>query len=352
VKLEDLGWTPAWAAAFQPFTESGQPCRVSSVYKSSYRVLSPAGERVAVVSGNLRHHASRGADLPTVGDWVAVQSPADGAAVIHAVLPRTTCLQRKAAGRTSDAQPLAANVDTIALVMGVDGDFNVRRLERALVMVRQSGAAPLVLLNKIDLVADVGSYRRAVEAAAAGAPVHLVSALHGEGVDALAPALLRGKTLVLLGSSGTGKSTLVNRLLGTAEQLTGAVRAYDDRGRHTTTSRQLFVLPGGALLIDTPGIREIQLLADVDAIEGTFGDVEALAQRCRFRDCRHEHEPGCAVRAAAEAGDLPAERLESLRKLRAERRYQAEREDGALQRERKAKWKAIHKAQKRSRRQE
>jgi ribosome biogenesis GTPase len=346
LELEDIGWTPAFAAAFQPFAADGRPARISAVHRNMYRVLDGQGEPLAVVSGQLFHQVEA-AVRPTVGDWVVLDARSTAPAVIRAVLPRVTCLQRKAAGRTSDAQALAANVDSIAIVMGLDGDFNLRRLERTLVLVHASGAASLVLLNKGDLAVDVDDRLREAEAVAGGARVHVVSALHGDGLDVLAPSLVRGRTLVLLGSSGAGKSTLANRL-GAPEQTTAAVRAHDARGRHTTTARQLFVLPSGALLIDTPGLREMQLLGD-DPADSVFDDITALGAECRFRDCTHANEPGCAVRAAIASGALPAARLEGLRKLNAEARHQAEREDPTLARERKAKWKAIHKAQKKHR---
>lgn len=350
MELEDLGWNPALAAAFQEFRRSGRPGRVIAVDKNLHRVHDGEGEHRAAVSGHFRHRAEKPGDLPTVGDWVVLQSPLTSPAIITVVLPRGTSLHRKAVGRTSAEQPLAANVDTIVIVMGLDGDFSLRRLERALVLAEQSGAVPVVLLNKADLCDDAEARRRDVEAIARGRAVHVISALHGDGVDALATSLTRGRTLAMLGSSGAGKSTLLNRLLGAPEQRTGEVRPHDDRGRHTTTSRQLFFLPGGASLIDSPGIRELQLPADDEAADAVFDDVAAIATACRFRDCQHEGEPGCAVHAAIEDGALPKARLESLRKLRREMRHQAEREDGALRREREAKWKAIHKAQKAARR--
>jgi ribosome biogenesis GTPase / thiamine phosphate phosphatase len=344
LELEDLGWTPALAAAFQPFANTGRPGRVAAVHNNTYHVLDGQADRTAVLAGHRRHRAG----VPTVGDWV-VLDPADAdPTVIAAILPRATCLQRKAPGRTSEAQALAANVDLVVIVMGLDGDFNLRRLERTLVLVEQSRARALVVLNKADLGSDVAKRRREVEAVANGVDVHFVSARHGDGIDALTPLLTRGKTLVLLGSSGAGKSTLANRL-GAAEQATAEVRAHDSRGQHTTTTRQMLMLPGGAWLIDTPGIREIQLLSDGEAVERVFDDVAVLAAGCRFRDCRHLEEPGCTVQKAIAEGRLTAERLQSLRGLRTEMRDQAERGDGTQQRERRAGLKAIHKAQKKNR---
>ena len=300
-----------------------------------------------MVSGRLRASVedAGAVGLPTVGDWVAFEPIGTDQAVIRAVLPRATTLVRKAAGRTSDAQVLAANVDFVLIVMGLDGDFNLRRLERALALVHQGGAVPVVVLNKSDLTAETADSRREEVARVAGAAaVHSLSALHGDGLGELTLYLARGRTLALLGSSGAGKSTLLNRLMGDDLQLTREVRPHDSRGRHTTTSRQIFVSPSGALLIDTPGLREIPLVGDDQDLGTVFDEIAALAADCRFRDCRHGGEPGCAVRRAVDAGALEPARLQSLRKLEAERAYQAVREDGALARDRKARWKTLHKA--------
>jgi ribosome biogenesis GTPase len=239
---------------------------------------------------------------------------------------------------------LAANVDTVFLVMGLDGDFNLRRIERALVLAWESGAEPVVLLNKADVCDDVPGRRAEVEAVALGVPVLVVAAKPGEGLDTLAPWLVPGRTVALLGSSGVGKSTLVNRLLGREKQKTREVLEADDRGRHTTTHREIIVLPGGALLLDTPGLREIQLWSDGAGLEATFEDVQGLAAHCRFTDCGHGAEPGCAVRAAVEQGRLAAARLASFLKLQAELRAMEVREDPLKRREERSRWKAIHKS--------
>jgi ribosome biogenesis GTPase len=351
VKLEALGLAPAHTAALQALTSPAlRPARVSAVHARQYRLLTGDGEIAAAVSGHFRDAALSPADFPTVGDWVTFTETSPGEGVIHDLLPRTSCLTRKAAGRRSDLQPLAANVDRVLIVMGLDGDYKLRRLERALVMVQQSGASAVVVLNKSDLDADVAARRHAETVAIAGeVPVVAVSALQGEGLDGLDVYLQPAQTLVLLGSSGAGKSTLVNRLLSSARQTTGPVREHDDRGRHTTTTRELVVLPSGALLIDTPGIREIQLTASPHALDAAFDEVAAAARSCRFRDCRHEQEPGCAVRAAVDAGQIAPDRVASLRKLERELAHQAVRDDALLERERKAKWKAIHKAQRHNR---
>jgi ribosome biogenesis GTPase len=253
-------------------------------------------------------------------------------------------ISRQAAGQETEEQPVAANVDVVFLVMGLDGDFNPRRLERYLALAARSGARPIVLLTKPDLCGDVDSRREQIETL--GAPVLVLSPKRGEGVDALDPHLVPGRTLALLGSSGVGKSTLINRLLGEERLKTREVRLSDARGRHTTTRRELIVLPGGALVIDTPGMREIQLGETAD-VDGSFADVVAFGAACRFGDCLHETEPGCAVLAAVAEGVLDDGRLQSFRKLRREQAHQETRVDERARAEEKRKWKIIHKAAKR-----
>ena len=272
--------------------------------------------------------------------------PGDGRSLLQAVLPRRTHLARKVPGPTTAVQVVAANVDVVLIVGGLDDDYNPRRLERALVLAWDGGARPAIVLNKADLLApDLLAARvRATEDVAPGVPVLAMSAATGEGLDGLEAIVAPGQTAALIGSSGVGKSTLVNRLLGADRQRTAEVRAHDSRGRHTTTHRELLRLPGGALLVDTPGLRELQLWAAPDALEGAFADVDALAASCRFADCAHGEEPGCAVLAAAADGTLGPARLESYRKLQRELRYLALRQDERGQREQKERWRAIHKA--------
>jgi len=344
--LHELGFTEALAEAFAPLAAEGLvPGRVVGGHTRYLRVRTDTGEALAEPAGSLRHQASGAADLPTVGDWVALR-PGDGGhrAVIQALIPRRTAFIRRAPGDRTVAQVLAANVDTVFLVMGLDGDFNPRRLERALVLAWESGAEPVVLLNKADLCPDVEARRAEIETVAAGVPVRVIAAKPGQGLDALAPWLAFGQTVALLGSSGVGKSTLVNRLLGRERQKTRDVRASDQRGRHTTTHRELVTLPGGALLLDTPGLREIQLWSDGAGLEAAFEDVQGLGAHCRFTDCGHGTEPGCAVRAAVEGGRLAAARLASFHKLQAELRAMEIREDPLKRREERSRWKAIHKS--------
>ncbi len=321
------------------------PGRVVAGHTGLLRVRTDEGEALAAVAGSLRHRARGPEDRPAVGDWVALRPPGHGhRAVVQAVLPRRTAFVRRAAGKKDVAQVLAANVDTVFLVMGLDGDFSLRRIERALVLTWEGGAFPVILLNKADLCDDVPARVAEVEAVAPGVPVRAIAAKPGEGLEALIPWLVPGQTVALLGSSGVGKSTIVNRLLGREKQKTQEVLAADQRGRHTTTHRELVVLPGGALLLDTPGLREIQLWSDETGLQAAFDDVQDLAAGCRFTDCRHGAEPGCAVQAAVEEGRLEGARLDSFRKLQAELRALQIREDPLKRREERARWKAIHKS--------
>ena len=318
--LASLGWGPEWAAAFAPDAGPGvRPARVVLEHGRFLRVHDGQAEILAVKSGRLRHEAASAADLPTVGDWVAIaHPPGEELAQIRRVLPRRSRFSRRRAGMRAEEQVVAANVDTVLLMMGLDADFNLRRLERYLALALGSGAQPAVVLNKADLSDQVAVQRGAVEALRPGTPVLTVSLREPDGAAPVRALGGPGRTLALLGSSGVGKSTLLNRLLGADVQRTGEVRASDGRGRHTTSFAQLFALPDGTLCIDTPGLREIQLWEADEGIGGAFTEVEELAARCRFSDCRHQAEPDCAVRAALQSGTLPAERYASFAKLRAE----------------------------------
>jgi ribosome biogenesis GTPase len=349
--LESLGWSSSFEEAFGPFVGDGLlPARVAAAHTHVYRVYAAGGEWLAEVAGRLRHEAKGPQDFPAVGDWVALDPPSGGGrAIVHAVLPRRTRFSRKVAGSPTEEQVLAANVDTVFLIGGLDGDFKPRRLERALVLAWESGASPVILLSKADLCPGVEERRREAEAVAPGVPVHVVSAPRGEGMGAVRSYLDEGRTVAFLGSSGVGKTTLINRLLGEERFGTAPVRAHDDRGRHTTTHRELIPLPGGGLAIDTPGLREIQLWSGDEGLDRAFDDVQSLALACRFSDCAHEHEPGCSVLQAAADGRLPAARLESYRKLRKELRHLEVRQSQQLQAEQKARWRTLHRQARRHR---
>jgi ribosome biogenesis GTPase len=307
--LERFGWTPEREAEFQEHAELGCfPARVAVEHRSAYVLYAEAGELRAELAGRLRHLGV----TPAVGDWVAVRPPG----TIVAVLPRHTVFSRKEPWELTE-HVLAVNADAVFVVSSLTRDLNLRRLERYLAAAWESGAQPAIVLTKLDLCDDLAAALAAVESVAFGVPVHAMSAITGEGLDELLPYLAPGRTVALLGSSGVGKSTLVNRLAGAELLATQELRA-DGRGRHTTTHRELVVLPGGALVLDTPGLRELQLWEAADGLDQTFEDVASLAAGCRFGDCAHEREPGCAVRQALATGALPAERFESYRKLQRE----------------------------------
>jgi ribosome biogenesis GTPase / thiamine phosphate phosphatase len=310
VTLEEIGWGPHFDAAFAPFRQRGLvPARVATQHRGGFELLTGDGEPPARPAGTL-------AELPAVGDWVAAaEVPGEAKAIVEAVLPRRTAFTRRDPWSDTE-EVVAANVDTVFVVTALGRDFNARRLERYLAAAHESGAEPVVLLNKADLEPEQAEATLAeARATAPGVPVHLVSAKAGDGLPELDAYLELGRTVALLGSSGVGKSTLANRLAGSELLATAAVRE-DERGRHTTTRRQLVLLPRGGLLLDTPGLRELQLSGA--NLGETFPEIAALAPRCRFRDCSHTHEPGCAVRAAAEAGEIPRGRYESYLKLAAE----------------------------------
>ncbi len=305
------------------------------------------------ISGRLRHEAVDRLDVPVVGDWVGVVPPRPGIAgdgVIHAVLPRSSVLVRKEVGRGGGSQPIAANVDVVLIATSANGDFSVGRLERYVALAWESGAQPVVLLTKLDMCPNVASYVEEAQAACPGVPVVAVSAVSGAGLASLAPHLAPGRTAALVGSSGVGKSTLVNRLLGREEQRVLAIREHDATGVHTTTSRRLIPLPSGALLVDTPGMREVGLSGDDGGVESTFADIEALAADCRFRDCSHAVEPGCGVQAAIDDGRLEATRLESYEKLRREALWMARKNDPAGRATQRKEWKKRHAANEQLRR--
>jgi ribosome biogenesis GTPase len=384
MRLEQAGWNETWARHFEKYEPQGlMPARVLAQHRHSYTLWTESGEADAEVAGALLYRAAPG-DLPAVGDWVAVRqyAPGDLAIVTH-VLPRTTKFSRKNSGPVTEEQVIAANVDLLFIVCGLDHDYNLRRLERYLVAAGQSGAAAVVVLNKADLCADLDVRVSEVQAIAAGTAVIAISAVavsaqgspgnevaNANSQEALAPAadsaallpfIAPGKTAALVGSSGAGKSTIVNQLLGMAVQFTRPTRESDGRGRHTTTHRELFFLPNGGMILDNPGIRELQLWAhdfqpgsvsgrsvQSGAVDQAFPEIEVLAASCAFRDCAHNAEPGCAVQAALATGEIDDARWRSYLKLRRELRRAAVQVDQNLRRTEKERWKKACKAVKRN----
>jgi ribosome biogenesis GTPase / thiamine phosphate phosphatase len=339
-ELERFGFAPFFDAQLEP-RERALVARVTAEHRGAWEVQGANLATTAQLAGRLRRDEAEFA-FPGVGDWVVLrQEPKpDEPAIIERVLSRRTLFTRGAAGRETRAQVIAANVDLVFVVCGLDADFNVRRIERYLARIWASGAQPAIILNKSDVCEDVAAHVAEVERHAAGVPLFVTSALLGEGLAEVRARIEAGTTVAFVGSSGAGKSTLVNALLHEAKMTTGPVRASDDRGQHVTTHRQLLALAAGGLLLDTPGMRELQLV-DSQGLDVVFEEVATLATRCRFRDCRHDAEPGCAVRAAVESGELDPDRLEHYRALEREaeafelrhdvrRRRQAERVWGAL----------------------
>lgn len=340
-RLEDLGWGPFFQQQLNSEEQTAlAPARVVEENRGAYRLHAEAGPITATISGRLRHEALMRGALPAAGDWVLVDPPAAGTTVIQRLLDRRTNLSRKEAGERTGEQILAANVDTAFLVSALNEDFNPRRIERYLAAVWQSGARPVVVLNKADLCEEPEDFLRRTEAVAPGVPVLLTSTLTGDGVDEVRADIGSGETAVFVGSSGVGKSSLINALLDAAAQSVNAIRE-DGKGRHTTTSRRLILLPGGGVVIDTPGLRELALWNFDAGLGGAFSDIESLAYECAFRDCRHQREPDCAVREAMASGRLAEERVGSYRKLERELEYIAGKQDESLRLAGKNRWKAI-----------
>jgi ribosome biogenesis GTPase / thiamine phosphate phosphatase len=327
--LEELGWSAFFADAFEPYKRDDTiPARVAVRHHGPCELLSEQGPLGGVPMGRLDE-----SKLPAVGDWVVARTLAgERKALIEAVLPRRSAFTRKEAWQRTVEQVVAANVDTVFLVSAFGQDLNARRMERYLTGAWESGAEPVIVLNKADLSGDPTAEAAAIEAIAFGVPVHAVSAVSGDGIDLLESYLARGRTVALLGSSGVGKSTLVNRFAGDRVMKIRDLR-QDGRGRHTTTHRELVPLPGGGLLLDTPGMRELQLWAGEEALDATFEDVVSLFDGCRFNDCSHEREPGCAVQEALRSGELPRERFDGWRKLQRELRRLEIRRDARLRAE-------------------
>lgn len=346
-QLHTLGWTPYLEEHFAAYEAEGFTVgRVALEHKHLYRIYTQHGEQMtdllAEVTGKLRYQAYGREDYPAVGDWVVIAPRhEEKRASIHAILPRMSKFSRKVAGDTVEEQIVATNVNTVFLVTALNQDFNVRRIERYLILAWESGATPVILLSKADLCDDVEDKVREVQSVALGVPIHVISSLEKQGLDELAPYVREGQTVALLGSSGVGKSTLINALHGQDIMATGGIREGDDRGKHTTTHRELVLLPNGGILIDTPGMRELQLWDADEGLSDSFRDIEEFASQCQFRDCEHHREPGCAVREALRDGSLDQSRYDNYVKLQRELAYLARKEDKAAQSKEKDKWKKI-----------
>ena len=338
--LNQFGWSDALQQQFTPYAADGLiPARVVVQQRGLYDVVTELGELSATLTGRLAYEAEDGA-YPVAGDWVAVEArPNEGTATIHHVLPRSSSFVRRASGPgAARAQVVAANVDVALLAASLNADLNARRLERYLATAWESGAEPVIVLTKADMCDDADALLREIDAVAMGAPVIAVSALTGVGLDELRGYLRPGRTAVLLGSSGVGKSTLVNALAGRAQMATQAIREDDARGRHTTTHRELVLLPGGALILDTPGMRELGLWDAGDGMSAAFADIETLAAQCRFHDCHHGTEPGCAINAALADGSLDEGRWRAFNKLQRELEFQAGKDDPKARAESRKVW--------------
>lgn len=345
--LEKLGWDEYFAQAFAPHAAAGcTPARITLELKGFFEVTGEAGARLGECAGKFAHGARTAADYPAIGDWVAItfQPGDDTRALIHAVLPRRTKFSRKAAGEQDVEQVVAANVDTVFLVSSLDGNYHLHRAERYLAAAWASGAQPVVLLNKADLNDETKAITHELALIGRDVPVFVVSAQTRRGLKALAPYLQPGRTIALLGSSGVGKSTLINRLVGESVQDTQAVREADNKGRHTTTQRELIVAPSGVIIIDTPGMRELQPWDAAAGIDAAFGDVTVIAGRCKFRDCAHGGEPGCAVAAALADGSLSSARWQAYLRMQRASAYEVRRTDRAAQQRQKTDFKKATKA--------
>ncbi len=343
MNLQSLGWNTFFEESFQlRQSENYTVGRVTIEHKERYELYAESGPCWAEVTGRFRYLTEKKQDFPAVGDWVVIQIIGNNdLALIHDVLPRKNRISRKTAGVKTEEQILAANVDKVFIVSGLDHDYNLRRIERYLTMAAENGAQAVILLNKADLCPDIDEKLNEIKFISRQSPVCVLSAIHHEGIEALKAMIGKGETAVLLGSYGVGKSTIINHLIGHDVQTIQSVSGYMDKGRHTTVRRELFALSNGGLLIDTPGLRELQLWSGEESLAGAFEDIEILAAQCRYRDCLHEHEPGCAVQQALHDGSLDVRRLNNYLKMLREIRYLALRQDVGAAGAEKLRWKKI-----------
>ena len=357
MNLEDLGWNDYFKTQFENFENTNElvPARITQEHKGLYMIINSEGEYLAEISGKMRYTARGYADFPAVGDWILAKIfPQENKGIIHAVLKRKTRFSRKAVlsggmpdsqGKTEE-QVIASNINTVFIVNSMDSDFSLRRIERYMTSVYDSNMNPVIVLNKSDIVSDIDSYINQAESIAFGVPVIPVSGLTGDGIDNLRKFIHPGETIVFLGSSGVGKSTIINCLTGTDSQKVNEVREADRKGRHTTTTRELIMLPDGGILIDTPGMREFQPWKGEKDTGSAFEDIESFAQNCRFKDCSHESEPGCAVKEALSNGHLDPGRFKNYMQMKREARYLETRVEKRAELAEKKKWKEIAKLQK------
>ncbi len=349
--LKELGWNSFFENNFQNYRNNGLiPARILVEQKSELIVFSEKGELTAKLAGKIRHKAQSKSDLPIVGDWVALRQLHDGPAIIEAILPRqsqivriASGMRKKRIGRISEEQVIGANIDTIFIVTGLDRDYNIRRIERYLTLVYNSGAIPVVLLNKSDLCSDIDEKLSEVESIAIGVPIHVLSATGEDNLQILQQYFSPGKTIALLGSSGVGKSTIINKLLGYERQKVREISESVGKGLHTTSNRELIFMPGGGIIVDNPGMREITLSVEDENIGDTFQDIEKLAQKCRFNDCQHQREPGCAVKQAIEDDELVSERFLNYQKMKNEMKFIEDRKELGSRKAVNEKWKRIMK---------